>query len=126
MKADQVFKAFSDPTRLRLLNLLRGGEVCVCDLTEVLHSPQPKISRHLAYLKKAGLVVSRKDGLWMYYRLGDALSNFQKSLLKCLDRCLTTPDLTKDSARLKRLRGKCCLPSDRETRFSAAARCTDC
>lgn len=63
----QVFKALSDPTRLRLLNLMIGEEVCVCHLAEILNIVQPKASRHLAYLKKVGLVVGRRDGQWMYY-----------------------------------------------------------
>jgi len=62
-----VFKALSDPTRLRLLNLLAEGEVCVCFLCDVLRLVQPKVSRHLAYLKRAGLVTARRDGKWMHY-----------------------------------------------------------
>jgi ArsR family transcriptional regulator len=62
-----VFKALSDPTRLRLLNLLSEGEVCVCYLGEVLDEVQPKVSRHLAYLKKACLVEARREGIWMHY-----------------------------------------------------------
>src|SRR5271168_3267729 len=86
-KVDMMFRAFSDRTRLRLLNLLRGGETCVCDLVDVLALSQPKVSRHLAYLRKAGLVVARKDGLWMHYRLAPAKSQFHKSLLNCLACC---------------------------------------
>ncbi len=63
------YTALSDPTRLRLLSLMRGGEVCVCHLQAVLKTNQPKISRHLAYLKKTGLVEARRDGKWMHYRL---------------------------------------------------------
>ena len=62
-----AFKALSDPTRLRLLNLLSEGEVCVCFLCDVLEMDQPKVSRHLAYLKRAGLVTSRKDAQWQHY-----------------------------------------------------------
>jgi len=62
-----VFKALSDPTRLRLLGLLSDGEVCVCFLCDVLKLVQPKVSRHLAYLKRAGLVTARRDGKWMHY-----------------------------------------------------------
>src|SRR5258708_673615 len=62
-----VFKALSDPTRLRLLNLLADGEVCVCYLGEVLQLVQPKVSRHLAYLRRAGLVTARREGKWMHY-----------------------------------------------------------
>ena len=62
-----VFSALSDPTRLRLLNLLSEGEVCVCFLCDVLKLVPPKVSRHLAYLKRAGLVTARREGKWMHY-----------------------------------------------------------
>lgn len=64
---EQLFQALGDRTRLRLLNLMSGGEVCVCFFVEVLDEPQPKISRHLAYLRGAGLVTVRRDGKWMHY-----------------------------------------------------------
>jgi ArsR family transcriptional regulator, arsenate/arsenite/antimonite-responsive transcriptional repressor len=63
------FQALADPTRLRLLNLLADGEVCVCHLVEVLGTNQPKVSRHLAYLRRAGLVTARRQGTWMHYRV---------------------------------------------------------
>ena len=63
-----LFKTLSDPTRLRLLNLLACGETCVCELTDSLRVVQPKVSRHLAHLKRAGLVEARRDGKWMHYR----------------------------------------------------------
>jgi ArsR family transcriptional regulator, arsenate/arsenite/antimonite-responsive transcriptional repressor len=63
-----LFKALADPTRLRLLNLLACGETCVCELTDTLRVVQPKVSRHLAYLKCAGLVEARRNGKWMHYR----------------------------------------------------------
>ncbi len=63
-----LFKTLSDPTRLRLLNLLACGETCVCELTDTLRAVQPKVSRHLAHLKRAGLVEARRDGKWMHYR----------------------------------------------------------
>lgn len=59
----------ADPTRLRLLNLLRNGEVCVCYFVQILGQTQPKVSRHLAYLRRAGLAAARRDGKWMHYRL---------------------------------------------------------
>ena len=105
-KVDLMFRAFSDRTRLRLLNLLRGGEVCVCDLVEVLGVPQPKVSRHLGYLRRAGLVVARKEGLWIHYRLAPAASEFHKSLLNSLACCFpSVPELKKDAERLGGLRG---------------------
>jgi ArsR family transcriptional regulator len=64
-----LFKALADRTRLRLLNLLAAGEVCVCFFVEVLGASQPKISRHLAYLRRAGVVAARRDGKWMHYRI---------------------------------------------------------
>jgi len=64
-----VYAALADPTRLRILALLRDGEVCVCHLHASLEVPQPTASRHLAYLRKAGLVDARRDGIWMHYRL---------------------------------------------------------
>ncbi len=63
-----LFKTLSDPTRLRLLNLLACGETCVCELTDTLRVVQPKVSRHLRQLKRAGLVEARRDGKWMHYR----------------------------------------------------------
>lgn len=63
------FKALADPTRLRLLNLMRFDEVCVCFFVELLKTSQPKISRHLAYLRRAGIVEARREGPWMHYRI---------------------------------------------------------
>ena len=68
-KLDEFFAALADRTRLRLLNLMRDGEVCVCFFAETLGTNNPKISRHLAYLKRAGLVKARRDGKWMHYSL---------------------------------------------------------
>jgi ArsR family transcriptional regulator len=64
-----LFKALGDRTRLRLLNLMGAGEVCVCFFVEVLGTNQPKISRHLAYLRRAGVVAARREGKWMHYRI---------------------------------------------------------
>lgn len=64
-----LFKALADPTRLRLIHLLGDEEVCVCSCVERLNTSQPKVSRHLAYLRRAGLVTTRRDGKWIYYRL---------------------------------------------------------
>ena len=63
-----LFKALADPTRLRLLNLLACDETCVCELTDTLRVVQPKVSRHLAHLKRAGLVEARRNGKWTHYR----------------------------------------------------------
>jgi ArsR family transcriptional regulator len=65
----RFFQALADPTRLRLLNLMRDSEICVCYFVDVLDQPQPKISRHLAYLRSVGLVSARREGRWMHYRI---------------------------------------------------------
>lgn len=102
-KIDLMFRAFSDRTRLRILNLLQGPpsgvnaktdsdstaacEICVCDLMRVLDLPQAKVSRHLAYLRKAGLVQGRKIHRWMYYRLLPPKGKLHAQLLQCLTIC---------------------------------------
>jgi ArsR family transcriptional regulator, arsenate/arsenite/antimonite-responsive transcriptional repressor len=107
-RIDLMFRAFSDRTRLRILNLLGGGELCVCDLVTVLGVPQPKASRHLAYLRKAGLVAVRKEGLWSYYRLARPRDAFHRKLLDSLANCFhEVPELAKD-AKLLAARGKRC------------------
>src|SRR3954451_21949139 len=84
-----TLKAFADPVRLRLLNLLSDDrEVCVCHLHEALDLPQPTVSRHLAYLRKSGLAVGRKEGLWVHYRLARSKSGLQRILIGCLGTCL--------------------------------------
>ncbi len=112
-KVDLMFRAFSDRTRLRLLNMLRTGETCVCDLVAVLDVPQPKVSRHLAYLRRAGLVTVRREGLWMHYRLAPSSTAFHKSLLNCLSCCFgSVPQLSRDIEKLGRSiggrRSACC------------------
>ena len=110
-RVDVMFRAFSDRTRLRILNLLRSGELCVCDLVRVIDVPQPKISRHLAYLRRAGLVTARKEGLWMYYELASSKNAFHQKLLECLSCCFPdVPELARDMKRLGKgpNRGRCC------------------
>ena len=65
----RFFQALGDTTRLRLLNLMDDREICVCYFVEILGGPQPKISRHLAYLRSAGIVEARREGKWMHYRI---------------------------------------------------------
>lgn len=86
MKTDLVtlFQALGDMTRLRLLNLLSGGELCVCYLVEILGESQPKISRHLGYLRRAGVVAARRDGKWMHYRLVRPADEQQARALDCI------------------------------------------
>lgn len=106
-----MFRAFSDPTRLRILHLLLDGEMCVGDLVKVLKVPQPTASRHLAYLRKTGLVATRRNGLWNYYTLESPKTEFHRSLLKCLRGCFhSVPELAKDSTRAGSVRrsGGCC------------------
>jgi ArsR family transcriptional regulator len=76
-----LFAALADPTRLRLLNLIDGHEVCVCYLVEVLGQSQPKISRHLAYLRKAGIVAARREGKWMHYSISAPAESAATSIL---------------------------------------------
>ena len=78
---EELFKAVADQTRLRILALLADGEVCVCDIQAALGISQPKTSRHLAYLRRAGLVVDRRDGLWVYYQLADPSDPVVRTLL---------------------------------------------
>jgi ArsR family transcriptional regulator len=104
-----MFKAFSDPTRLRILHMLRGGELCVCDIGEVLNASQPKVSRHLAYLRKAGLVASRKQGLWIYYSLPSAKNPLQRALVASLEQCSPlVAQLRYDAQKLTRQKKKSC------------------
>jgi ArsR family transcriptional regulator len=109
--ADLKFRAVSDHTRLRILNLLLGGETCVCDLVDILQVPQPTASRHLAYLRKAGLVAAQKRGLWMYYSLIPAKSLFHKRLIHCVASCVEEmPELRRDKVQQAKQKpsGRCC------------------
>jgi ArsR family transcriptional regulator len=90
--SQKVFTALSDESRLRILNLLNEGELCVCDVIKVLKEPQSKISRHLSYLRRAGLVEARKDGLWVHYRLSKPASKIYATLLKTVSGCCAEMD----------------------------------
>lgn len=108
---DLMFRAFSDRTRLRILSLLRSREFCVGDIVEILQVPQPRISRHLAYLRKASLVAVRKAGLWSYYSLALAETPFHKKLLSCLGNCFSeVPQIQADQSRAVEIKraGGCC------------------
>ena len=108
--AELFFAALADKTRLRLLNLMRDGEVCVCFFAGALGTNNPKISRHLAYLKRAGLVKARRDGKWMHYRLNEPSDNTASELLTATMKMLNDdPQMKADRARLVDV---CCmLPS---------------
>ena len=103
---EELFKACADQTRLRILNMLAcEGEVCVCHLVDVLQTNQPKVSRHLAYLKRVGLVADRKDGLWVHYRLATPLAEHAERLLACLNSCCAeVPEMQQDVVSLQSVR----------------------
>jgi len=107
---DQLFRALADPTRLRLLNLIAGREICVCYLVEILGMSQPKVSRHLAYLRRAGIAAARRQGKWMHYRLAVPADRVAASILKeTLDHLQQRPDLRRDASRLSSV---CCRPRE--------------
>jgi ArsR family transcriptional regulator len=101
-----LMKACADQTRLRLLNLMATeGEICVCHLVDVLGTNQPKVSRHLAYLKRAGLVSDRKDSLWVYYRLSESLAAHATRLIECVNSCCAeSPEMQQDVTKLQEVR----------------------
>jgi ArsR family transcriptional regulator len=111
---EQYFKALSDVNRLRILNLLLHGELCVCDIQHVLRSSQPTVSRHLAYLKNSGLVLDRRDGLRIFYRLAEPKHGTRKRLFEFLqDAYKNEQELQDDTARLKEaIKGGSCIVSD--------------
>lgn len=97
---DRVFRALSDRTRLRLVHLLQREQLCVCDLTSILRIPQPKASRHLAYLRKAGLVRVERRGAWSYYSMVDPLDDAHAKLLEYLRTYFAvTPQFERDARR---------------------------
>lgn len=110
-----VFRAFADETRLRILNLLLDGEMCVCDLCEVLDVLQPRISRHLGYLARAGLVSVRQEGKWKHYSLTEEPEKLHSSLLSCVRGCLSDIDILKQDRRRRRKRqsGEPCTSHER-------------
>jgi ArsR family transcriptional regulator, arsenate/arsenite/antimonite-responsive transcriptional repressor len=108
MKGDLVtlFEALADRTRLRLLHLMTAGEICVCYFVEVLGESQTKISRHLAYLRRAGVVAARRDGKWMHYRIVRPTDVQQARVLDCaLDAAAVDRQMIRDQVALQRA---CC------------------
>jgi ArsR family transcriptional regulator, arsenate/arsenite/antimonite-responsive transcriptional repressor len=99
-----VFKALSEETRLRIIKLLEGGELCVCDLVAALDMSQPKISFHLNVLKEAGLVIDRKQGKWAHYRLS-AGDMFRRMLLLSVTEKMDERVISDDMGRLSRFLG---------------------
>jgi len=102
----RLFAALADPTRLRLLNLIAGREVCVCYLVAILRQPQPKISRHLAYLRRAGIVSARRQGKWMHYKIRWPEDSAAVSILKAV--LLSFEANTEMQTDLARLERSCC------------------
>ena len=102
-QTEALFQAFADPTRIRIVILLGGGELCVCQIVYVLGMSQPKISRHLAILRDAGMVSDRKDGRWVHYSLTKPASNLHARLVGCARECFADVELLRDDvSRLKR------------------------
>jgi ArsR family transcriptional regulator, arsenate/arsenite/antimonite-responsive transcriptional repressor len=115
-----LFQALGDPTRLRILGLLLTGEVCVCHIHESLRISQPKASRHLAYLRRAGIVETRRDGLWVHYRLADRGDSVIGAIRQAVSHALGHIETVhRDADRLQKKTG-CCLPA------SIAAPVFDC
>jgi len=103
-----LFKALADRTRLRVINLIGDDEVCVCFFVEVLNTNQPKISRHLAYLRRAGLVSTRREGKWMHYRLvGPPDAHAGRIFSEVRAWLANNAEMQRDKARLAKL---CCAP----------------
>ncbi|MBK7767459.1 MAG: metalloregulator ArsR/SmtB family transcription factor [Sulfuritalea sp.] len=106
MDTQLMFDALADATRRRILALLVDqGELCVCELTAALNDIQPKISRHLGVLKDAGIVIPRREGTWMFYRLADALPAWADAMLETLPNG-AVPELKADLKRLKVMAGR--------------------
>jgi ArsR family transcriptional regulator, arsenate/arsenite/antimonite-responsive transcriptional repressor len=108
---ETLLKALADVTRLRILGLLLTGEVCVCHIHESLRISQSKASRHLAYLRRAGLVATRRDGLWIHYRLADLQDPVLRTLRDAVTHAIGHVEgIHRDAERLRKKTG-CCLPA---------------
>lgn len=109
LNLETFFMALADKTRLRLLNLMREGEICVCFFSEVLEESQPKVSRHLAYLRNAGIVEARRDGKWMHYKIVEPESEYAAQILHdTLDWLGSQEEMQKD---YEKLAIACCAPT---------------
>lgn len=105
-RLEGVFRALADRTRLRILALLSGGEVCVCEIHETLGLPQPTVSRHLAYLRNAGLVTGRKEGVWVHYCLAQPDDPLVRAVLDAAAHWAHhVPSIERDAARLEKRTG---------------------
>lgn len=105
---ERLFQALGDRTRLRLLNVIGGDEICVCFFVEALGESQPKISRHLAYLRRAGIVTARREGKWIHYRVAEPANPVAADVLRSLRQWMDSdPEMQRDRARLV---SACCAP----------------
>ena len=123
---ERLFKALADKTRLRILALLGNNEVCVCHIHDTLGLPQPTVSRHLAYLRKSGLVAARRDGVWMHYQLSPSLAPVVERIVSTAVQALQQlPATTADRKQFQRAFGQlyvhdspaggaCCAPRAQE------------
>src|SRR5262245_6829513 len=103
---ERLFRALADRTRLRLINLMAGSEVCVCFFVEILGATQPVVSRHLAYLRRAGIVAARRDGKWMHYRILESRDPFAASVLADVRAWMASdPEMQRERKRLLKV---CC------------------
>lgn len=102
---DLMFQAFCHRLRLRILHLLDQGEMCVGNIVEILQAPQPKVSRHLAVLKRAKLVTVRREGQWIHYALAPVQSTFHQKLLECAANCFhEVTEIRRDKKRIEAIR----------------------
>jgi ArsR family transcriptional regulator, arsenate/arsenite/antimonite-responsive transcriptional repressor len=108
----RIYQCFCDRTRLRILHLLAKSPLCVCHFQEILDEPQVKISKHLAYLRKRGMVVAKRDRNWMIYSIPVRRSRELETNLKCLQDCVQSDAVFgRDLKKLVRLRESCCEPA---------------
>ena len=123
---EHLFKALADSTRLRILGLLLTGEVCVCHIHESLRIPQPKASRHLAYLRRAGLVETRRQGLWIYYRLADTSDPILRTIQQAVTHALGhVGAIHRDAGRLQKKTGCCARQAPHAPETPTFACCSD-
>ncbi len=107
---NSALRALADPTRLRILALLFGGEVCVCHIHEALDVPQPTASRHLAYLRRAGLVDTRKEGPWVHYSLATMQDTLLRTVVETVTHCAGHVEtVARDRKRLEGATGCCTI-----------------
>jgi ArsR family transcriptional regulator len=114
----RLYQTLGDATRLRILGLLLTGEVCVCHIHESLRISQPKASRHLAYLRRAGLVEARRDGLWVYYRLSESSEPIVGTIRQAAIHVLAHLAPVREDARRLAKRTGCCLPAPQAPGFA--------